>query len=234
MPGQSTKQSNKLASSILNYFAAFTETRFNFRTLINYRWTDNELTLDFSIFRDFQDQLISKIRSGDYSSINIKSNQHVVKLSGDKVFIAVSKELSDRFGSHYIKSCVEDEYKKVAEKNKVFVYEADGLRPAEGTDLSPLEIEKQNQQAFLEGCRKYNLALRKQLEHILIELQQQEVARIKEEISLEHIPASTFNSSNYLKGHFDALQALARESKNVEEYFDRIKGHYGDSVEDIV
>ena len=39
------KSATRLSANILNYFAAFTETRFNFRTLINYRWTDNELTL---------------------------------------------------------------------------------------------------------------------------------------------------------------------------------------------
>jgi hypothetical protein len=48
----------------LNYFAAFTETRFNFRTLINYRWTNNELTLDLGIFQDFQDKLLQKIKTG--------------------------------------------------------------------------------------------------------------------------------------------------------------------------
>jgi len=47
------QKANKLSANILNYFAAFTETRFNFRTLINYRWTDNELTLDLGIFKEF-------------------------------------------------------------------------------------------------------------------------------------------------------------------------------------
>ncbi len=39
------KSAIRLSANILNYFAAFTETRFNFRTLINYRWANNELTL---------------------------------------------------------------------------------------------------------------------------------------------------------------------------------------------
>jgi len=231
---KSKSQSAKLSSAILNYFAAFTETRFNFRTLINYRWTDNELTLDLSIFQDFQDQLISRIRSGDHSPITIKSNEHVLTLSGDKVFLAVSKEFSERFGLDYLRSCVEAEFQKVAEKNRVFVSGEGGLRPADGADLSPLEVQKQNQLAFLEGCRKYNLAFRKQLEHILLDLQQQEITRLKEETGLEHVPASTFNSANYVMIHFDSLQTLARESKNVEEYFGRVKGRFSNGVEDIV
>lgn len=116
MIDQSARQPAKLASSILNYFTAFTETRFNFRTLINYRWTDNELTLDLSIFQEFQNQLVARIRSGDRSSISIKANQHVLRLSGDKVCLAVSGELSESFGPAYPKSCVEAEVRKVAEK----------------------------------------------------------------------------------------------------------------------
>ena len=59
------QKANKLSANILNYFAAFTETRFNFRTLINYRWTNNELTLDLGIFQDFQDELLQRIKTGD-------------------------------------------------------------------------------------------------------------------------------------------------------------------------
>ena len=151
MTVETSSRPSKLASSILNYFAAFTETRFNVKTLINYAWTDNELTLDLSIFQDFQDQLISKIRSGDSSPTSIKSNEHVMKLSGDKVFLAVSRELSERFGLDYLKGCVDAELQKVTEKNKVFVCGEGGLRPADGADLSSLEVEKQNKQSFLEG-----------------------------------------------------------------------------------
>ena len=59
------KSATRLSANILNYFAAFTETRFNFRILINYRWTDNELTLDLGIFQDFQDELLQRIKTGD-------------------------------------------------------------------------------------------------------------------------------------------------------------------------
>jgi len=59
------KSATRLSANILNYFAAFTETRFNFRTLINYRWTDNELALDLGIFQDFQDELLHRIKTGD-------------------------------------------------------------------------------------------------------------------------------------------------------------------------
>ena len=72
-PMPNKKSATRLSANILNYFAAFTETRFNFRTLINYRWTDNELTLDLGIFQDFQDELLQRIKTGDSTPITVKN-----------------------------------------------------------------------------------------------------------------------------------------------------------------
>lgn len=74
------KSANKLSESILNYFAAFTETRFNFRTLINYQWTNDELTLDLSIFQDFQNELLKKTQNGDQTPLIVKNNDHTLIL----------------------------------------------------------------------------------------------------------------------------------------------------------
>ena len=92
------KSATRLSANILNYFAAFTETRFNFRTLINYRWTDNELTLDLGIFQEFQAELLQKIKSGDSTPLTVKNNDHVLLLSGDDVLLEINKALSDKFG----------------------------------------------------------------------------------------------------------------------------------------
>ena len=92
------KSAINLSANILNYFAAFTETRFNFRTLINYRWTDNELTLDLGIFQDFQDELLQRIKTGNSTPITVKNNEHVLSLSGDDVLLEINKALSDKFG----------------------------------------------------------------------------------------------------------------------------------------
>ena len=134
------KSAIRLSANILNYFAAFTETRFNFRTLINYRWTNNELPLDLGIFQGFQNKLLQRIKTGDKAPLTVKNNEHVLSLSGDEVLLEINKALSDKFGLEYLKSCIEQ------------------------------EIQKHNSQTFLDGCRKYNLALRKQIEIILKEI----------------------------------------------------------------
>ncbi len=202
MPNQ--KNSIRLSANILNYFAAFTETRFNFRTLINYRWTDNELTLDLGIFKEFQDELLQRIKSGDSTSLTVRNNEHVLSLSGDEVLLEINKALSDKFGLEYLKSCIEQ------------------------------EIQKQNSQTFLDGCRKYNLSLRKQIEIILIELQTKQINLLKDELGIEHVPASIFNSANYLKKHFDTLQSIARDTLSQEEYISSVRQYFKEGVDDIV
>ena len=151
---QSRKSATTLSANILNYFAAFTETRFNFRTLINYRWTDNELTLDLGIFQDFQDAVLQRIKGGDTTPVVVRSNEHVFSLSGDEVLLEINKALSDKFGLEYLKSCIEREIQRIAERDVVFIATEKGLRAADNADLSEQEIERQNSQTFLDGCRK--------------------------------------------------------------------------------
>ena len=231
---QNKKRSNKLSASILNYFAAFTETRFNFRTLINYRWTDNELTLDLGIFQDFQDSVLQRIKGGDTTPVVVRSNEHVLSLSGDEVLLEIDKALSDKFGLEYLKSCIEREIQRIAERDVVFIATEKGLRAADNADLSEQEIERQNSQTFLDGCRKYNLALRKQIELILIELQRKQIDRLKDELGIEHVPASTFNPANYLKKHFDSLQSIARDTRSQDEYISSVRQYFNENIDDIV
>ena len=79
---------------------------------------------------------------------------HVLSLSGDDVLLEINKALSDKFGLEYLKSCVEQEIQKVAERDVVFIATEKGLQAADNADLSEQEIERQNSQACLDGCRK--------------------------------------------------------------------------------
>ena len=234
MPTQNKKDTNKLSTNILNYFAAFTETRFNFRTLINYRWTNNELTLDLSLFQEFQDTLLEKIKTGDRAPLSVKSNEHILILSGSEILPEIEKVLSNKFGAEYLEKFIEQERRKIAERNMAPVDTETGIPPADKPILSEEDIDRQNKQAFIDGCRKYNLALRKQIELILVELQERRINRLKEELGIEHVPASTFNSANFLKKHFDALQAIASDNRTWEEYFENIKNHFKEAIDDIV
>jgi hypothetical protein len=234
MTAKNRKSASKLSTSILNYFAAFTETKFNFRTLINYRWTNNELTLDLAIFQDFQYTLLQRIKAGDKTPLIVKNNEHILALSGDEVLLEIDNALSGKFGLDYLKTCVKQECAKRAERNTALVATEKGLRPDKDSDLSKNEVKKYNEQSFPDGCRKYNLALRKQIELIILELQEKKIKRLKQDLGIDHVPHSTFNSANYLKKHFDALQAIARDNRTVSKYFDSVKKYFTESIEDIV
>ena len=62
----------QFAKSILNYFATYTETRFNFRKKIDYKWTDNTFTSDLSVFPDFQKNILSTIKEGISFNLSVK------------------------------------------------------------------------------------------------------------------------------------------------------------------
>ena len=129
MPTQNDKNPNKLSTSILNYFAAFTETKFSFRTLINYRWTNNELTLDLALFQGFQDALLERIKTGDNRPLIVRANENILTLSGDEVLLEINKALSSKFGLDHLKTCVKQESAKRAERNTALVATEKGLRP---------------------------------------------------------------------------------------------------------
>jgi len=66
---------SEFVKSILNYYAAFTETRFSNKSTLNYKWLDDpNLTLDLSFLPDFFQLWISKLEKHDLSPIEI-SNQ---------------------------------------------------------------------------------------------------------------------------------------------------------------
>jgi len=201
---------------------------------INYRWTNDELTLDLAIFQDFQDLLLQRIKTGDATPLTIKNDEHILTLSGDEILLEINKSLSSKFGLDYLKACIKQESAKRAERNTALVATEKGLRPASDGDLSEEEINKHNEQALLDGCRKYNLALRKQIELILIELQEKKIDRLKQDLGIDHVPPSSFNSANYLKKHFDALQTIARDRRNDEEYLNSAKKYFKEVIEDIV
>jgi very-short-patch-repair endonuclease len=227
--------SKKLPLSILNYFAAFTETKFNFKTLVNYCWTDDEFSLDLGLFQKFQEQLLAKIKAGNNGPVAVKPHEHTLSLLKDDLLFDIEKALSDKFGPGYLQTCVEQELAAIVEADKVLIASAKGDQITAQDDEPDLErTQQQKAKAFREGTRKYNLAFRKQLERILIDHQDQKIDRLKAELILARVPASIFNSTHFLKQQFDALQLLARDSQSEADYFETVKNHFKNNLADIV
>ena len=273
----------KLPASILNYYAAFTETKFNFKTLVNYRWTNNELTLDLSLFQDFQAQLLQRLKSGDATPLSIHANEYILSVSGEDIRVEMEKALSGQLDLKYLESCIAREETRIYQRgdnNPATIAEEDvsegSKKPVDSkstktgqltipfdkkahTTSDPSVTGKPNKdirtpetvlangaaereadhdrikaKAFREGTRKYNRAIGKQLETILNELQDKKIDRLKAELGIEDVPASIFNSTNYRKTHFDALQMIARDCDAALDYFKKVAGYFQKGMEDIV
>lgn len=220
---------------ILNYFATFTETRFNFKRLINYKWTNNELTLDLSFFPEFQLFLLGKIKAGDLSPVLIKQNEYTIVISKDALIIEIQKLLQGSFTAAFLDKCIRDEYTVVTEKDKTFCIGANGelkltQESADGKDL----LSRQQELAQKEGLRNYNIELRRKFEKALIDLQDKIIEQKKAELNIEHVPSSIFSVTNYVNQQFEQLKKMGNNFTECEKYITAVSKYFTDSIEDIV
>ena len=216
---------NKLPKSILNYFATFTETRFNFRTLINYQWTDDELTLDLGIFPELQSLLAKNISAGNQKEIVIKKGEYVILLKDSLITSEITKAFTNEYSIKYLKSCVQDERNKDSNKDNVLIASRETGEISKKT-LSQKEKEKLAQIILRNGYRQFNLAIRKKLEDILISLHEESINQLKEDRRFHSAPASSFNSFDLTQSVFDDLQQLASKANSEEVYFNKVKDYF--------
>jgi len=215
----------KLSKQILNYFATFTETRFNFKRLISYRWTDNELTLDVSLFPKFQHELLTRVKTGDLSQISVVPGQYSLKLSGDLVKEELLKRLSANYNTNYLEVCISD---NLPDSNTIIIVDEKGEANTkeESVDISDV--------VWKEGIRKFNIALRRELENIVIKQQERFIDSKKEEFGISTIPRSTFGLNNYLQEHFNQWQILGNDTQDPEAYIQLLRDSIKEETKDIV
>jgi hypothetical protein len=226
---------NKLPKEILNYFATFTETRFNFRRLINCKWTNSELTLDLSFFPEFQRTLLKKIEDGDLSPLSIKQKEFSIVISKDSLFLEIKKLLQGNFNAVYLEKCIQTEFSQVAEQNQLFVVGVDGeLQLAQESEDEQELLNQQKASAQKEGIRAYNLAFRRQFEKTLNILQDKIVERKKVELNIEHAPAPIFGVANYVTQHFDQLKRMSHSFTDSEQYLSDVLAYFSNVIDDIV
>lgn len=209
---------NNLPKQVLNYFATFTETRFNFRRLVNYKWTNNELTLDFSFFPRFQTQLLDKINKGDLTQIAIKQNEQTIVLTKKQILAGLTELLSKKLDDTFLDQCLNDE-------KAVTIYD---------TEKDPEALAKLKEQNKNEALRTYCLTLRKAFETNLNKLQEDVVEQKKAELGTEHTPPSIFGVTNYVNQHFEKIKLLNRDFKDSKSYINSIKSYFEENIEDIV
>jgi len=222
---------DNLPKNILNYFATFTETRFNFRKLINYRWTNDELTLDLSLFSDFQKSFFGKIKTGKLQKITVKKGQYTISVPQEELYSGIEKQLSQKFNLEYLQSCVAQAKEKNRERDSKLIATNDGIIEKSTNNK---ENEAPSRAVFLEGIRTYNLALRKFLEEILLEVQDNKLNKIKEDCQVEYLPPTIFNPHAYTQEYFDSLQQITKKSNDEKDYYDNVQQYFKKETKEIV
>lgn len=179
--------------SILNYFATYNETRFRFTTKIAQMWSNDELTLNLSVFPEFQSKIISSI--SEKSTVDLKVNKH----------------------EYYIE-IPHSEYKKKIEvlNNKNSLSER--LNEIRTTNDTVSEDDVDNNS---EIYRLFTINLRKEIGNLLLKLQEEEKNRIISENDLEYLPLSTLNTTQIEQYIFDEILKISKKAESDEEFIEK-------------
>ncbi|MCX5809948.1 MAG: AAA domain-containing protein [Proteobacteria bacterium] len=187
---------SEFVKSILNYYAAFTETRFSNRSTLSYRWhADANLNLDISFLSEFYKVCLEKLRSGDLQDVVVSPNQYNIEIPLNRLKNRILETLNTALTLPVLSQCIDD-----AKANN----EADPLR---------------------RGIRAFNLLLRKAIEGIIHELYTEEIEKLRKICPSCQFPSTTFNPSKFTQDIYDELQRKGDEVAGAEDYFRLMESH---------
>ncbi len=199
----------RFAQSVLNYFAAFTETRFRFSRKLPYEWTDDAYSLDLSVFPAFQQLVIDAVAGNRPFTFEIEKGQFTVQLDHAAFLATLQKVVAEEFSPAFLEE-------NTAQKLQL-LQEAQPDEP-EG-ELSRL--------AFVEGIREYNLAIRHRLLELLMEAQAQHVRILQDDYDFHRIPPSSFNAQRTVQVIHDDLKREAAKHYSAAPYCSAVLDYLG-------
>jgi hypothetical protein len=199
--------------NILNYYAAFTETRFSSRSTLKYQWTnDVSLTLDVTFFPEFRRFWLDKIASVDAKPVDIRPRQYAIPLSVPSFRERLESELHGGHDLNALKSFICHEIER---------------------EPKP-EPPPEEREIFLEGTRQYNLSLRKAIEGIVKGLQKESLERLQAEYLIRQFPPLSLNLRNLTQEIFRTLQGIAQTARDEDDYFGQLSAYLQGRDYDLV
>ena len=99
---------SELSKKLLNYYATFTETKFNFSRLITYRWSNDELSLDCGIYPEFTNKLIQSATTAETKSLVVKKGQYVITIKADDILTPMMDSLKNDYSVEFLHRCISD------------------------------------------------------------------------------------------------------------------------------
>jgi very-short-patch-repair endonuclease len=219
----------KFTKGLLNYFAAYSETRFQFSAKVGYKWSDDHLTADFSVFPEFQKLLLDIIKQKKHLSLVIKRGDYQIDISQVEFKRRLLEQLTGDFDVRFIKACVQQAKERLSKLNgeKVIVAGPTGV-----TGEAP--NKKFERTAFLDGLRQFNLSFRSLVEQTLLELQQQKQTEIRAQIPTQVLPLTTFNPKIVVQDIFDSFKAVIETATDEDAFHAAIKGILSGKLFDLV
>ena len=199
--------------NILNYYAAFTETRFSSKSTLKYQWTnDVSLTLDISFFPEFRSFWLDKISAGDDKPIDIRPRKYFIPLPIKTFHERLDGVLQVSHSLTALKEFIRIEAER---------------EPKPEPPLGDREV-------FFEGTRQYNLSLRMIIEAIVKDLQKEETERLRTDFLIRQFPPFSLNLRNLTQEIFHALQGIAQGADSPDDYFVHLKEYLQTRDYDLV
>jgi len=226
---------SEFIKSILNYYAAFTETRFSNKSNLYYKWLEDEnLTLDITFFPEFRALIFDKLKFIGSSSLKVLPSQFKVEISQEEFKEELFKELNSNYNLNFLNKCIfkeEKQYRKEIENKKLRSKENKDLKNRSKLKENSIDNEENQAEAgdrkiFLNSIRRYNIELRKKIEEILKELQAKKLLKLTDKYNITKPPPISFNSLNFSKDIFENLRKIADKSKEKSEYYKNVLSYF--------
>jgi hypothetical protein len=195
------------AKSVLNYFAAFNETRFRFSRKLPYEWSGDSFTLDFSVFPGFQTALLDAVATGNPLSFEVEKQQYTVAIDHDAFITSLKAEFSEQLNQDFLQNLINENFERLKEA------------------LSEEDEEELHPRAFKEGLREYNLTFRRRLLQLLTEAQDQKIKELQNEFEFHSVPPSSFNPQREVQSLYDDLKKLCKNFDAAETYVTTVVEH---------
>jgi hypothetical protein len=195
---------NEFAKSILNYFAAFTETKFRFQSKGVYKWTNDYLTCDFLIFPEFQRKILDALKTGKPLEFAIKKGEYVIELDSSDFINRLINLLKSKYNVEYLNEAINIERKEKIDNG--FTSE----------ELESIENEKK---LLYDTFRTFNIAFREEVHNIFMLMQEEKKKKLNYLIKDFPMPITTFNPKYFEQIIYEKIKEFVVNSNSVEEFY---------------
>ena len=221
----------KFTKSILNYFATYTETRFRFQTKISYKWTDDLLTAEMSVFPEFQKKVLDSIKNKGLLNIAIKQGEYSVSLDEDEFKSALTQKLEINYNLDFLKSCIDQAKTHLSktESDKVIISGDNNKK----NDAELVKSKEFDEKVLREGFRKFNLAFRNAIQETLLDLQKNKREELLRELQFTNTPLTSLNPNTIQQEIYNKLQENAHKANDSKDFYDKIKDIINDGPYDL-